>query len=77
MNRIGVAIAASAATLGALLSTPAAADVATAAQDYQAGPFSSSSSCTSTRLTYVRQGGFTYVGPCYRQTNGRYYFNYH
>ena len=65
--------------LGAALAGTVAVSSATGAvatPPYQAGPFSSSSSCNSTRLSYVHDGGFSYVGSCYRQTNGKYYFQY-
>jgi hypothetical protein len=76
MNRISAAVVASAAALGAILSTASMAS-ATANQDYQAGPYTTSSKCTTARLVYVRNGGFAYVGPCFRQPNNRWYFNYH
>lgn len=73
-SRTLTSLAAGMTLAGALAVT--AGSAAQAAPPYQAGPFSSLSSCNSTRTTYVHDGGFSYVGSCYRQTNGKYYFQY-
>lgn len=52
------------------------AGAAHAAPPYQAGPFGSVSTCNTERRAYVKDGGFSYVGACYKQTNGKYYFQY-
>ncbi|MEW1952207.1 hypothetical protein [Terrabacter sp. NPDC080008] len=54
----------------------AAATPASAATNYVAGPYSSLTKCNSVRTTYVKDGGFSYVGSCYKQTNNYYYFQY-
>ncbi|WP_392423619.1 hypothetical protein [Barrientosiimonas humi] len=46
------------------------------AANYVAGPFGSLSSCNSERYYYVKDGGFSYVGSCYQQSNNYWYFQY-
>lgn len=40
-----------------------------------AGPFGSLTSCQSSRSAYIKDGGFTWIGACYKYGN-YYYFNY-
>lgn len=69
---IVTALAGIALTGGVALAGAAPASAA----NYVAGPYGSLTSCNSSRLTYVHDGGFSYVGSCYRQSNGYYYFQY-
>lgn len=71
-SKVTIAMVGAAAALTFSATGAAAATTA----NYVAGPYSSLSSCNSNRLTYVHSGGFSYVGSCYRQSNGRYYFQY-
>lgn len=72
----GVALSGGLALAGAGAAQAAPAAPAVQAANYVAGPYGSLTSCNTANRTYRQQGGFTYVGSCYRQSNGYYYFQY-